>query len=127
MARHLFNKCLARFYLGVDNFTSARRTPRSWHADATEHVAERSSFGQSIRARVHDIRVDLNAFGYRSILSGQVIYNSGTLIQILARLFNPDTVKTGHCHLKRSELCVKKDKGAIVLFHPGAIRSVQGL
>eukprot|EP01043_Picozoa_sp_COSAG02_P030567 COSAG02_NODE_1957_length_10261_cov_51.399134_6_plen_87_part_00 len=35
----------------------------------------------------------------RSIHSGQYIQNSGTLIQILARFFSPDTVKTGHCHL----------------------------
>ena len=54
--------------------------------------------GHSIRA-LHGIRVDLNVFGYRSIQSGQFIYNPGTLIQILARFFNPDTVKTGHCHL----------------------------
>ena len=48
---------------------------------------------------IHGIRVDLNVFGYRSIQSGQFIHNSGTLIQILARFFSSDTVKTGHCHL----------------------------
>ena len=39
-----------------------------------------------------------------------------TLIQILARFFSPDTVKTGHCHIYRAELCVKRGKGAFAPF-----------
>ena len=61
-------------------------------------------------------RVILNVFGYRSIQSGQFICNSGTLIQILARFYRPDTVKTGHCHLKRVELRVKGGKGGLCPF-----------
>ena len=34
----------------------------------------------------------------------------------MARYFDPDNVKTGHCHLKRAELGVKRGKGAFAPF-----------
>ena len=34
----------------------------------------------------------------------------------MARYFDPDNVKTGHCHLKRAELGVKRGKGRLCPF-----------
>ena len=50
------------------------------------------------------------------LFTGQFIYDPGTPIQSLARFFNPNTVKTGHCHLKRAELRVKSGKGRLCPF-----------
>ena len=85
----------------------AARGGRHIRARAAACPANGRVSGHSIRA-LHGIRVDLNVFGYRSIQSGQFIYNPGTLIQISARFFSPDAVKTGHSHLQRAELCVKR-------------------
>jgi len=45
----------------------------------------------------------------------------------MARYFGPDNVKTGHCHLKRAELGVKRGKGGLCPFSATATANAVGL